>query len=1131
MHCPGCGAITPGGKKFCGHCGAALPLVCPACGSENSAKTRFCGDCGASLTSKGGSEISVGRAVEPLRPTETDAERRHLTVMFCDLVGSTVLAGELDPEDLAGVIRRFQAICTSTLENAAGHVARFMGDGVLAYFGYPHAHEDDAERAVRAGLELVAKIGQLLLPSGEPLQVRVGIATGLVVVGETLSEGPAQEQAAVGITPNLAARLQTEADPNTVLVAESTHRLLGNLFVYEGVRSYQLKGFADPVSAWRVVGERVVDSRFDARRSGTLTRFVGRQHELRQLLGLWERSKRGECHVALLCGEAGIGKSRVSKTLRDCLDTCHLKIEYQCSPHHTNSPFHPVVKQLEHAAGFESGDTPDIKLSKLKSALAPAGQETLADIGLYAALLSIPTGEPNSKTDVTPQRQKDLTIDALIRQLLALARKSPVLFILEDVHWIDPTTLELVNRTIQSIKTAPALFLLTFRPDFLPPWLDQPHVTMLRLEKLSRDQAGSMILEVTGGKQIPDEVYDQIIGKTDGVPLFIEELTKAVLESGLLRYAGDRYVIDGPLPPLAIPTTLHDSLMARLDRFAPVKEIAQIGAVLGREFSYRLIAAVARTSTAFLQSALSQLTEAELIFERGERPDAVYVFKHALVQDAAYESLLRSKRQQLHNRIANVLKEQFAETIEQQPELMAHHLLQAGLTEPAIAYLQKAAQRAIQRSANTEAIGHLKQALESLHSLPKNRERARTELELEVMLGQAMIAGRGYAAHETKEVLLRAKGLIDESTAPAQKFAILYGIWACYYVGGEGGTLRAAADDFLAEAEHHNDSAALCLSHRTLGTTLVTMGDFVGGRRHLERARELYDPVNHTPLRYQYGQDIGATALCYLCWALWHLGYVEQSASVSSEAMAIAEALSHPHTLAYTICHARGMLDVCRRRTEDMQSYARVAAAVSTDHGFPFWAAGGRILEGWAIACRGQADRGIEMLEEGLSAWRATGARLWLPIFLALKAQAQAKGGHIEAALQTIEQAITVSNETRERWAIAEVLRLKADLLLAAGRATPSAIEALLVDSLEIARGQKARSWQLRTACDLACLWQGQGRREDAVRLLQASYDQFTEGFETPDLACARILLDQLLCPNTIDQMEKVEASMTRNRH
>ncbi len=989
----------------------------------------------------------------------------------------------------------------------------FMGDGIVAYFGYPQAYEDDAERAVRAGLDVVAKISRLLLPSSEPLQVRVGIATGLVVVGETPGESSVQEQAAVGITPNLAARLQALAEPNTVLIAESTQRLLGNVFVYEAVRPYQLKGFSEPVLAWRVVGERVVDSRFDAQRSGSLTQFVGRQPELQRLLDLWEKTKCGECHVVLLYGEAGIGKSRISKMLHDRLsDTLHFRIQYQCSPYHTNSPFYPVVNQIEHAAGFEAEDTPKVRLEKLRAMLTPAGQAILADIGLYAALLSIPTGGLYPQPDVTPQRQKDLTINALIRQLLALSQTRPVLFVLEDVHWIDPTTLELVNRTIRSIKAASVLFLLTFRPDFVPPWLDQPRVTMLRLEKLSRDQAGAMIVAVTGGKKIPTEVYEQIIRKTDGVPLFIEELTKAVLESGLLRDAGDRYVIDGPLPPLAIPTTLYDSLMARLDRHAPIKEIAQIGAVLGREFSYRLLAAVAPTSTAFLQAALTQLTAAELIFERGQRPDSIYTFKHALVQDAAYESLLRSRRQQLHKRIADVLKEQFAEIIERQPELMAHHLLHAGLVGPAIDYLQKAGQRAIQRSANTEAIGHLKRALELLHSLAKNTGRAHTELELEVMLGQAMIAGRGYAASETKEVLLRAKGLMDKSTAPSQKFAILYGIWACYYVGGEGALLRGAAEDFLAEAERHDDTAALCLSHRTLGTTLVTIGDFVGGRWHLERARALYDPSNHACFRYQYGQDIGAAALCYLCWALWHLGYVEQASEVAAEAVTVAEASAHPHTLVYTICHARGVLDVCRDYTEEMRSYAGMVVALSTEHGFPFWAAGGQIFKGWAVTCEGTADQGLELLQEGLSAWQATGARLWLPIFLALKAQALAKQGRIDAALQTIEQAIVVVNETSERWAIAEVLRLKAGFLMAAGRARSDEIEALLVESLGIARRQKAHSWELRTACDLARLWREQDRCEEAVKLLQASYDQFTEGFETPDVKRARKLLDQLLC-------------------
>ena len=525
---------------------------------------------------------------------------------------------------------------------------------------------------------------------------------------------------------------------------------------------------------------------------------------------------------------------------------------------------------------------------------------------------------------------------------------------------------------------------------------------MLRLEKLSRDQAGAMILEVTGGKQIPDEVYDQLISKTDGVPLFIEELTKAVLESGLLRDAGDRYVIDGPLPPLAIPATLHDSLMARLDRFAPVKEIAQIGAVLGREFSYRLIAAVARTSTAFLQTALAQLIAAELIFERGEQPDSTYIFKHALVQDAAYESLLRSKRQQLHNRVAGVLKEQFAETIEQQPELMAHHLLQAGSHRTSHRLFTKG------RTASHSALGQY------------GSDRApETRVGIAALAAQtsgtgahrARVGGNARSGNDCRPRICRGRNKGSSCCArraslmnlplPHRNSPSCMGYGPATTSAVKFAMLRAAAEDFLAEAERHDDTAALCLSHRTLGTTLVTMGDFVGGRWHLERARALYDPVNHARFRYQYGQDIGAAALCYLCWALWHLGYVEQASEVAAEAMALAEASSHPHTLAYTICHARGMLDVCRGRTEDMRSYASTAVALSTEHGFPFWAAGGRILEGWALTCEGRTDQGIELLEEGLSAWRATGARLWLPIFLALKAQAQAKGGRSEAALQT----------------------------------------------------------------------------------------------------------------------------------
>ncbi len=1055
---------------------------------------------------RGIAALSVGSTAPTARAPlpQSAAERRQMTVLFCDLVGSTALAIKLDPEDLRDVTRRFQGSCAAAITQMGGYVARFMGDGLLAYFGYPQAHEDDAERAARAGLDLVAKVTQLLLPTGEPLQVRVGIATGLVVVGDSAGE----EQIVVGETPNLAFRLQSVAAPNTTVVAASTKRLLGDVFVCEQLGPFELKGLSEPVAAWRVLGERVGESRFAAIRSKKLTRFVGRQNELNRLYDLWKRAKGGNGEIVLLCGEAGIGKSRISEALLDWIaDDAHVTIRLQCSPYHTNSPFYPVITQHEHAAHFQQLDPPEVKLEKLEALLSEIGPEILADAPLYAALLSIPTDERYQALDLTPRRQKDFMIEALTRQVLTLARTKPVIFVIEDAHWIDPSTLEGTNRFIEAVKTAPVLLLITFRPEFIPPWLDQPHVTMIQLDRLGRDKVSAMIRDVAGGKELPTEVFEPIIGKTDGVPLFVEELTKMVLESGLLRDAGERYIAVGPMPRLAIPSTLHDSLMARLDRLNAIKEIAQIGAAIGREFTYRLVAAVAPISGVPLQAALEQLTRAGLIFGSGEPPDSTYTFKHALLQEAAYASLLRGRRQQLHRRIAEALEDQFAELAQTQPQLMAHHLAQAGLTERAINYLRRAGQRANESSANAEAVGHLKLALELLQLLPDSAERRQTALELQVMLGQAMIAGRGYAAPETREVLLQAKALTDENTEVSQKCAILYGIWACNYVAGEVAMQQRAAADFLAEAERHTDTASLCLSHRTLGTTYVQMGEFTAGRKHLERARELYDPELHSQSKYLYGQDIGAAALSYLCWALWHLGYVDQAATVAAEAKKRADTLSHPFTLAYTICHARGMMDIFRRRPDDTQSYANTVISVCTEHDFPFWAAGGRILEGWAIACRGRADEGIETLDEGLAAWRKTGARLWLPIFLALKAEAYAKVSGSDTALDTIDEALAISDETGERWALAEVLRIKAALLQTTGRATADEIEHLLVKSLETARRQQALSWQLRTACDLVRLRQGQGRGDEALMLLQSIYGQFTEGFGTADLIHAKTLL------------------------
>jgi predicted ATPase/class 3 adenylate cyclase len=1043
---------------------------------------------------------------------DSETQRRHLTVLFCDIVGSTELAVQLDPEDLNGVIRRFQATCNIIITHNGGYVARLMGDGILAYFGYPQAQEDDAESAVRTGLDLVAKVSQLLLPSNEPLKLRVGIATGLVIVRPTISERSAQEQAVFGETPNLAARLQSLAPPNSVVIAKSTRDLLGEVFVCEQLGSYEIKGISEPVTVCRITGERAVESRFDARRrSAKLTQFVGRQHELQQLLESWAQAKEGDGQVVLLCGEPGIGKSRIAVALFDLItEDPHITMRIQCSLHHTRSPFYPVIRQLSRVAGFEREDGPEVKLEKLETMLSSAGQASLANAALFAALLSIPSAGRYPAVELTPQRRKDLTIASFIRYLQDLAGTRPILFVCEDVHWIDPTTIELLNRTINSIKTVPLLFVITFRPEFFPPWLDQPHVKMLRLERLGRRQVEAMIADITGGKKLPAEVFEQIVNKTDGVPLFVEELTKAVLESGLLKDAGDRYVNEDSLPVRAVPTTLHDSLMARLDRLAQIKEIAQIGAALGREFSYRLLAAVAPISDVSLKAALAQFGIADLIFCRGEAPDSTYFFKHALVQDAAYSTLTRSKCKQLHSKIASALKDQFSETVETQPELMAHHLELAGLTEQAIDYLRLAGQRAIERSANAEAIGHLKHALKLLESLPAGGQRTRVAFGLEALLAQALIAARGYAAAETKETLLRARALLDDSTEPSQKFAVLYGLWACYYVGGECNMLQRAAAELLVEAERHGGTASLCLSHRLLGTTYISLAQFDAARQHLERARALYDPQHHPPFRYLYGQDMGATVLCYLSWALWHLGYVDQALRTAADAVKHAEALAHPFTMAYTIGHARGMMDVFRRRPDDTRSYAALIVSICNEHGFPFWAASGRVLEGWAATCQGDTDKGLEQLRAGVAAWQETGARLWLPIYLALEAEGHSKAGDSGAAFQAIEQAIATSKETGEQWAIAEVLRMKARLLVEARRASDGEIETLLMESIEIARRQQARCWELRATCDLARLWQRQGRDIEAFNLLRSIYDQFTEGFDTPDLLDAKAIMDAI---------------------
>jgi class 3 adenylate cyclase/DNA-binding response OmpR family regulator/predicted ATPase len=1033
---------------------------------------------------------------------QREPENRQLTALSCELVGLMGLVARTDPEDFVSIVRRFQEVCTNVITAWGGVINNSASDEIVALFGYPTGHEDDGERAVHAGLDLVANVSKLSAQSGEPLQARIAIATGFVLIGGN--------RTVVGEAIVMAGRLRNVMPSNSVNVTSSTLKLLGGVFVCDDPQSCQIEGISAPVTVYRVKGKRAIESRFKAKRTSQHTRLVGRRHELQQMSSLWERVKGGNGQVVLVCGEAGIGKSRLCEAWLDRIaDEPHVTIRYQCSPHHTNSPFYPIIYRLEHAACLEQEDTPDAKLKKLRTMLSRAGAATLADIGLFAALLSIPTAGSVPSQNLTPLRQRELTIAALIRQAVGLAFMHPVVVKFADAHWMDSSTLELLIRSLSSIKTARVFVLCSFRPEFFPHGLDESHVTMLRLERLSREHTGAIISDVAGGKELPCGLHEKIMSKADGVPLFAEELTKTVLESGQLQEAGERYVTVGSSPSLDVPSTLLGSLTARLDRLGASKEIAQIGASIGREFSYRWLAAVTRSSGASLQTALEHIAACELIFARGEPPNSTYTFKHALVQEAAYASIVRSKRQQLHSRIADALTEEFPETVETQPELLGHHLAQAGRTEGAIEYLQQAGRRAIEHSANTEAIAHLTHAIELLRSLRGGPERRRATLGLEAMLGQAMIAGRGYAAPETKEVLLRARTMVDDLTDPSQKFGILYGIWACHYVGGEFTKAGEAAAEFLAEAERLHDMAAMCIAHRAVGTIYLTTGKFSDGLHHLERARGLYDAKQHPCYRFQYGQDVGVAALCYLSWALWHLGYVDQASEVAAEAIKRAEELSHPHTLVFAICHARGFMDLFRRDCEEMESYAALVVSLCVENKFSHWVNCGWVFEGWAEICRGQADQGIKSLRTGVAGWQNAGAWLWLPFFRTLEAQACAQAGRSGAALQAIEDALAISEKAGERWAIPEVLRIKAQLLQGTARAAAE-VEAILLRSLEIARGQQARSWELRTSCDLARLWRDQGRCKEALKLLQSVYDQFTEGFETTDLREARALIVEL---------------------
>jgi predicted ATPase/class 3 adenylate cyclase len=1046
------------------------------------------------------------------KPAPRDgAERRQLTVMFCDLVGSSALSVRLDPEDLRLVIGAYHACVAEVIARNDGVIARYMGDGVLAYFGYPQAHEDDAEQAARAGLALVDAVANLQTDNGGELQVRVGIATGMVVVGDLTGEGAAKEQTVVGETPNLAARLQALAEPGTVLISESTHRLTDGHFEYRYLNPVALKGWADLIPAWQVLGATGVESRFEAQHKARLTPLIGRDEEFELLLRRWQHARRGEGCVVLLTGQPGIGKSHIALALEERLQSePHITLRHFCSAHHTNSALYPFIRQLERASRFERSDSPAEKFSKLEALLMRSGADADRVVAPLANLLSLPLNDRYHVPEMSPQKRKEMTLAALLAQFGSLAARQPVFVIFDDVHWADPTSLELLTVTLEQVQRLPVLLLITARPEFTPPWPGHAHVTTVSLTRLSRNDGAALIDRVTAGKALPKDVMDQILARTDGVPLFVEELTKSVLETGLLQERDDHYVLSHPLPSMAIPTTLHASLMARLDRLAPVREVAQIGAVVGREFSYELLSTVAGLPKETLEEALAQLVRSELVFCRGQLPQAVYTFKHALVRDAAYSGLLRSRRAALHATIADAFEQRFPEIVEAQPETLAHHLTEAGLFEKAEAYWLQAGKKAALRSANLEAIAHLERGIEASGHLPDGGRKDRLELDFQFALGTCLIATQGPASNKAMATFARARELCERLAGAPEQLQVMFWLTTASVIRGELPLAQEAIAALLHLAGARGDRPALLNAMRGQGMIRLFMGDLTGAHEVINRAVEAFDASSEEDrlAARAAGQDAGVAGLALMSWALWLLGQADTAMTRIGGAIQRADTISHPHSQAYA-CYYASILHALRGELVTAQRYAERCIALSEEHGFRQWRGLAHAIRGICVTLLDPSSSALEEIRLALDEYRGAGYQLGITALYVLLCPAFLSSHNCEAALELIEQGLATTSRNSERIFEAELYRLKARALLVRG--APDAkteAQSLLDQALSTAGSQHAKALELRAAMDTAQLWIDQGKREDALGLLAPVYAWFSEGFDTQDLKQAKALLE-----------------------
>ena len=1035
-------------------------------------------------------------ATSPVQHRE--AEFRQITVMFCDLVGSTQLSEKLDPEDLQKIIDSYRRECSTAIRRYGGEVARYLGDGVLAFFGWPYAHEDDAPRAVHAALEIVSVVTKI--SESVTLACRVGVCSGPVVVGEIRNSTASWSMDAVGETPNIAARLQTLAEPDTVLISESTRRLVSATFDLQGLGPQALKGITEPVRAYRVLAAKSAGSRFEAAHAGTLTPLVGRSSELRLLLDRWEKVKEGDGQVILLSGIPGVGKSRLLHELKSHVEEePHILLHHQCSPYHNQSAFHPVIEQIEQAAHLIAREADADKITKLQAYLPRSTNSSIEPLLLIANLLSISTENQQHLSELTPQQIKNRTISTLVEMLLAFSVQRPTLCIFEDAHWLDASTLELLELMISRIAHARVLLIVSSRPEFRPTWLAHANVSTHSLTRLSQAEVRTMIRDLLRGGNMPQKLVDQIIEKADGVPLFIEELTSSTLSAPLRETLGHT---EQPAS-LRVPETLSDALMERLDRAAPSRRVAQIAAVIGREFSDDLLSAAARIDEEDMQSALSLLEQADIIYRVGISPFVRFAFKHVLLRDAIYDSLLKSKRQQIHADIAAILVHDFPKLVENQPEVLALHYQEASNHQMAIRYWFESGQRALAHSANVEAIANFRKALQLLNALPETPERIKQEIDIQLALGIPLIAVRGYTAAETREAFSRARTLCLRLGDIPEYFQALFGLWGNHWMCGKNDEALRMADEFLSRSRALSDPVLLMVANRVMGSTLLTLGDFQSSASHFEETIRLSTGREERPLYNLYMVGPRAASLLLLSWDLWILGYPDQALSRVSEALASGKDLGHPYTVAFAH-YMTSVVHLLRGDAAHALESAERSFEMSQEQRFSLYAILSRISRGRAIGELGRLGEARVELTQGIDEARRNGVGFMLPMMDSWLADVHTKTGENEYALSFVERALTnIGDVTGRSWE-AELHRQRAQILLALDPSKLREAESHLQKSIEVARGQSAKSLELRATTNLAELWRTQGRPDEARALLEPICHWFNEGAETADLKQAR---------------------------